>query len=83
MNPAVEAALDAALTLSENDRLELAEALIVSVQSAEQPPLSDEWVAEIRRRSKEVLDGTATLVSWEEVKRQAREQLLGSDQVPG
>jgi len=35
------------------------------------PPLSDEWIAEIRRRSAEYDAGCAYTVSWEQIKTEA------------
>jgi putative addiction module component (TIGR02574 family) len=35
------------------------------------PPLSDEWIAEIRRRSAELSAGTAKTIPWEVVRREA------------
>lgn len=78
MNPATEQVLDAALALPEGDRLELVEALIVSLQSSEdEPPLDDAWREVIARRSAEIDAGAVALVPWSEVKRRARHTLGG------
>ena len=43
MTPSVEQVLTAALDLPDDDRLELVEALIVSLQPPDQPPFDDPW----------------------------------------
>jgi putative addiction module component (TIGR02574 family) len=42
-------------------------------------PLSDEWLAEIQRRSAELKRGEATLVSWEQIKADALRRNQGPD----
>jgi hypothetical protein len=46
-------------------------ALAETVPDDSLPPLSDEWMAEIRRRSAEVAAGTATSIPWEIVRGEA------------
>ncbi|MEW4568584.1 addiction module protein [Tautonia sp. JC769] len=70
-----EQLLTAALDLPDADRLELIEALIVSVQPPDRPPFDDSWREVIRRRSAELNAGKVTSIPWAEVKRQAREAL--------
>jgi putative addiction module component (TIGR02574 family) len=38
-------------------------------------PLSEEWMAEIQRRSDELESGKVKGIPWEEVKRKTREKL--------
>jgi len=75
MNSTAEKVLTAALDLSEDDRLELVEALIVSFQPSDAPPFDESWRDVIRRRSAELKSGQVPTVSWNEVKRQAREAI--------
>jgi putative addiction module component (TIGR02574 family) len=77
MTPTAEQVLIAALDLAEDDRLELVEALIVSFQSSDRPPLDDSWREVIRRRSAELDSGLVTPIPWSEVKRRARESAGG------
>ncbi len=74
MNPATEQLLNAALALPDEDRLEFAEALIVSLQPTDRPPFDESWREVIRRRSEELRSGKVTPVPWSEVKRESREQ---------
>ncbi|MFO7903876.1 MAG: addiction module protein [Planctomycetota bacterium] len=53
------------------DRIQLIEDLWGTLPSDALPPLSDEWVAEIQRRSAEYDAGSAETVSWEQVKAEA------------
>ena len=66
--------LDAALALPDENRLELAEALLASLHPADQPSFDESWRAVIRRRSAELRSGQVVGVPWEEVKRRAQEQ---------
>jgi putative addiction module component (TIGR02574 family) len=77
MNPTAEQLLSAALALPEDDRLEIVEALIVSLQPGDKPPFDESWREVIRRRSAELRSGKVTAIPWEEVKRQAQEQAGG------
>ena len=47
------------------------------VVSDESPPLSPAWLAEIERRSREIDEGTAKLIPYEEVKRELQQMLRG------
>jgi putative addiction module component (TIGR02574 family) len=77
MNPTLEQLLTASLELPEEDRVELIEALIVSIQPTHQSPFDDSWREVIDRRSAELAAGSVETVSWEVVKRRARESLGG------
>lgn len=74
MSPVSDQVMDAALALPDADRLELAEALIVSLQPGDQPPFDESWRAVIERRSQELRTGKVTAIPWDDVKRHAREQ---------
>jgi len=66
--------LDAALTLPESERAELADLLAASIPS---PPsaLHPAWAAELRRRVAEIESGRVASVPWAEVRRQVQAQL--------
>ena len=72
MSPAAEQVLTAALTLPEDERLEVIEALLADLDSNNDTPLSEEWLAEVRRRSAEFDAGKVTPIPWSEVKARAR-----------
>jgi putative addiction module component (TIGR02574 family) len=62
--------LASALALPEEQRMQLVEKLLESLD-----PETDVWeeaafAAELQRRSKEIDDGTAQLVSWEQLKKE-------------
>jgi putative addiction module component (TIGR02574 family) len=77
MNLDSEEVLTAALGLPDQDRLEIVEALITSLQPEDRPPFDESWRAVIERRSSELKSGQVTTVPWAEVKRQAREKAGG------
>ena len=72
-----EQVIDAALTLPEDERLELVDAVIASLQPTNRPPFDESWREVIQRRSAELRSGTVTPIPWEEVQRLAKEQLGG------
>jgi putative addiction module component (TIGR02574 family) len=75
VEPAAEQLLNAALGLPDDDRLQLAEALIVSLQSADHPPFDESWRDVIQKRAEEIQSGQVNPIPWAEVKRQAEEAL--------
>ena len=72
-----ENVFSSALKLPDDERVELIEALIVSLQSDDRPPLPDSWREIIKRRSAELRSGAVSSVPWSEVKRLAREKAGG------
>lgn len=77
MIPESEHVLEAAMALSDDQRLELVEALIASLQPTDRPPFDESWRAVIQRRAAELRSGKVKSIPWAEVKRQAREQTGG------
>ncbi len=53
------------------DRIQLFDAIWDTLPADSLPPLSDEWAAEIQRRSHEFDSGSAETVPWEQVKAEA------------
>ncbi|MBL7037160.1 MAG: addiction module protein [Pirellulaceae bacterium] len=53
------------------DRIQLIDEIWDTLPTDSLPPLSDEWGAEIHRRSAEYDAGSAETVSWEQVKAEA------------
>lgn len=74
MNSAREKVLNTALTLPDEERVGLIEALIASLQPADRPPFDESWGKIIERRSAELRSGQVAALPWDEVKRQAREK---------
>ena len=54
-----------------DERIQLIEALWDTVPEGEMPPLSDEWTAEIQRRSAEYDAGNVQTTPWEEIRADA------------
>jgi putative addiction module component (TIGR02574 family) len=75
MSATAEQLLNAALTLPEDDRLQLVEALIVSLQPEDRPPFDDSWREVVQRRASELRSGQVSPIPWADVKQQGREQL--------
>ncbi len=69
--PSYEILLADAARLSVAERIQLIEALWDTLPGDSLPPLSDEWVAEIQRRSAEYDSGSAETVPWEQVRADA------------
>lgn len=64
--------LSEASQLPIEQRIELIEALWDTMPSAPLPPLSDEWRAEIQRRSADYDIGKSQPIPWEQVRADAR-----------
>jgi putative addiction module component (TIGR02574 family) len=62
-----------ALHLPLEDRSRLASCLIESIDEGDE--ISDEWLAEIRRRVREMKDGTAKMIPHDEVMANVRARL--------
>ena len=75
----VDAILSAASQLSVADRLRLIDQLAASVPDDQPPSLSQEWLAEIERRSAEIDSGSVATESWDSV----RGRLFGKHGVEG
>lgn len=65
---------EAALTLPESERAELAHRLIVSLDEPSDDPavVAEEWTAEVGRRLAGIEAGTTTGIPWAEVREQLR-----------
>jgi len=68
-----EHVIEAALKLSEEERLEIAARLYESVEKWADPEAEEAWAREIERRMKLVDSGQTTAVPWEEARRQMME----------
>ena len=70
-----ETLLSDAARLPLAERLQLIEALWDTVPEDAIPPLSDEWLSEIQKRSAEYDGGSVTAIPWEEVRDAALRRL--------
>jgi putative addiction module component (TIGR02574 family) len=77
VNLTAEQLLDAVLALPDEERLEVAEAVLASFQPSDQSPLHDSWREVIRKRSAELRSGQVVGIPWAEVKRRAKEKAGG------
>lgn len=67
--------LQAALSLSEEDRLDLAESLLASVPQDAVAASDDAWHEELRRRATDLETGSITPVTLDVMKSWVQEQL--------
>jgi putative addiction module component (TIGR02574 family) len=70
-----ESVLSAATQLPEGDRLRLIDALWDTIPADAELPLSEEWLAEIKRRLDQLDRGEAKTYSWSEVRDAALAKL--------
>ncbi len=61
-----------ALHLSEEERAELAQKLLISLDSPSENEISEAWLKEAQRRARELDEGIIQPISSDEVKRKAR-----------
>jgi putative addiction module component (TIGR02574 family) len=76
--PRTEALLREVLTLSSEERAEVAAKLLASLDDApiaETDEVEREWAVEIERRARRVLTGESPGVPWEQVERSVRSRL--------
>ncbi len=70
-----ESLLADATELSVLDRIQLIEALWDTVPENSLPRLSDEWLSEVEKRSKEFDTGSVATVPWEVIRQDALDRL--------
>jgi len=61
-----------ALGLPEEERAELAQELLLSLDSPSEEEIAEDWLLEAHRRARELNDGTVQPISAEEVRREAQ-----------
>lgn len=77
--PDYEALLADASLLPVADRIQLIDALWDTLPAESLPPLSEQWTAEIRRRSAEFDAGAVETVPWEQIRAEALRRLMPPD----
>jgi putative addiction module component (TIGR02574 family) len=60
-------------------RVQLIEALWETLPAESMPPLSEEWRAEIKRRSDEFDAGSVQSIPWEQVHAESLQRLRGAE----
>ena len=75
MTDAARSIFDQALSLADEERLRLAEALFDSLSADAQEQIDRAWREEVLRRMGQVRRGEVELESWEDVRRAGREAL--------
>ncbi|MBI4525526.1 MAG: addiction module protein [Deltaproteobacteria bacterium] len=63
----------------ERERLQVVEELLASLEPATDEGMDRAWAVEVKRRSREIKEGTVRPVPWEEVKSRARKRVRGGD----
>lgn len=58
----------AVLALPRDERAALAHELLTSLDGRADPDADEAWLRELERRAREVRDGTAALVDWDDAK---------------
>ena len=75
MTTQAQSIVDSALALSADERADLAERLILSLDENYQSELTKAWDAEIERRLSEIRDGRARLIPGDEAFRMIRQRI--------
>jgi putative addiction module component (TIGR02574 family) len=77
MNSRAEQILQSALGLNPDERVEIAESLILSLDDDQAAEIEATWAAEIKRRLESIDKGNVQLIPADEVMRGMRERLNG------
>jgi putative addiction module component (TIGR02574 family) len=77
MDTQAEQILQTALSLPADDRVEIAESLLVSIDEERAAEIEAAWADVIRRRIEEIDNGQAHMIPWDETIRSMRERLNG------
>ena len=75
MSDAATTLLQQAPNLNPNERYELAQQLLDSIEEDDGLPDDPEWRAELERCMQSVADGTAELIPWETARENIRAEL--------
>lgn len=73
-----ESLLAEASQLPLDARIHLIDALCDTLPDDAMPPLSDEWLAQIQRRSAEYDAGSVQPIPWEQIRAEASRRLNGA-----
>ncbi len=71
MSPSGSSLLESVLALPETERVEIAEAILCSLDDVDEPELDHHaFLAELRRRSQEMKNDPTSGIPWSELKNQ-------------
>jgi putative addiction module component (TIGR02574 family) len=79
MTRAAKEIVEAAVQLPEDERVQVVEQLLASLEPEADSDVDAAWAAEIQRRSDEIKQGIVRPVLWEEVKTRARKRVGGGN----
>lgn len=77
MDTHAEQILQSALNLPPDDRVEIAESLLLSLDDKRAAEIESAWAREIKRRLESIEKGEVQLVPWDDMIRSMRERLNG------
>ncbi len=77
MDTQAEQMLQSALNLPPDDRVEIAESLILSLDEKRAAEIESAWAEEIKRRLESIDKGEVQLIPWDDMIRSMRERLNG------
>jgi putative addiction module component (TIGR02574 family) len=77
MSTQAEQILQSALSLSPDERVEIAESLILSLDDERAAEIEAAWAVEIKRRIESIDKGQVQLIPADQVMREMRERLNG------
>lgn len=77
MDTQAQQILQTALALPRDDRVEIAESLLLSLDDKTGDEIENAWAVEIKRRLDEIDRGEVKMIPMEEVIREMRERLDG------
>ena len=75
MTQAAKKVVKAAVQLGEEERVEVVEHLLASLESQSEKDADSAWAAEIERRSRQIKEGVVRPISWADVKSKARKRV--------
>jgi putative addiction module component (TIGR02574 family) len=75
MNTQAKQILQSALALDPDDRVEIAETLLLSLDDDRAAEIEAAWAAEIKRRIESIDRGEAQMGPWEQVLQEMRERI--------
>ena len=69
--------VNAAIKLPEEERLQIVEELLASLEPVADDDVDAAWAAEVEKRSRQIKEGTVRPIPWEDVKSAARKRVRG------
>ncbi|MBI4691402.1 MAG: addiction module protein [Nitrospirae bacterium] len=79
MSKSVKVVLREAMQLSEEDRAQLVDELLMTLEVEKDNDVDAAWAREVEKRATELSKGTVLPIAWNEVKKTARERAHGAN----